>query len=83
MQHLAQLDSNPGFVEADTVTHYGNSLECNFVWTHTMTDIVTGWTEWRGAGLRAPGALSSRSRSSNHYCHFLCEDLTVTTGANF
>lgn len=37
----------PGFVEADTVAHCGNSLEGNFVWSLTMTDIVTGWTECR------------------------------------
>ncbi len=38
----------PGFVEADTVAHCGNSLEGNFVWTLTMADMVTGWTECRG-----------------------------------
>jgi len=37
----------PGFMEADTVAHCGNSLDGNFVWSLTMTDIFTGWTECR------------------------------------
>lgn len=39
--------TRPGFVEADTVAHCGNSLAGNFVWSLTMTDILTGWTECR------------------------------------
>lgn len=33
-----------GFVEADTVAHCGNSLSGDFVWSLTLTDIVTTWT---------------------------------------
>ena len=40
-------ETQPGFVEADTVAHCGTSLAGDFVWTLTMTDIVTGWTECR------------------------------------
>ena len=39
--------SQPGFMEADTVAHCGDSLAGNFVWSLTMTDILTGWTECR------------------------------------
>jgi hypothetical protein len=35
----------PGFVEADTVAHCGSSLLGNFVWSITLTDIFSGWTE--------------------------------------
>lgn len=35
----------PGFVEADTVAHCGTSLLGNFVWSITLTDIYSGWTE--------------------------------------
>ncbi len=38
----------PGFVEADTVAHCGNSLQGDFIWSITLTDIVTCWTENRG-----------------------------------
>jgi hypothetical protein len=39
--------SQPGFFEADTVAHCGNSLAGNFVWSLTFTDILTAWTENR------------------------------------
>jgi len=37
----------PGFVEADTVAHCGESAKGPFVSTLTMTDIATHWTENR------------------------------------
>ena len=39
--------SQPGFMEADTVAHCGNSLAGDFIWSLTLTDILTGWTECR------------------------------------
>lgn len=39
--------TQPGFIEADTVAHCGSSLAGDFVWSLTMTDILTGWTECR------------------------------------
>lgn len=39
--------SKPGYMEADTVAHCGNSLSGHFIWSLTMTDIHTGWTENR------------------------------------
>lgn len=40
-------EQKPGFLEADTVAHCGNTLLGNFVWSVTMTDINTAWTENR------------------------------------
>lgn len=39
--------SQPGFVEADTVAHCGGSLMGDFIWSLTVTDINTTWTEVR------------------------------------
>jgi hypothetical protein len=39
--------TQPGFVEADTVAHCGHSLAGDFVWSLTLSDIDTGWTECR------------------------------------
>jgi hypothetical protein len=39
--------SQPGFLEADTVAHCGNSLIGDFVWSMTLTDIYSTWTENR------------------------------------
>jgi hypothetical protein len=38
-------EDRPGFVEGDTVAHCGTSLLGNFVWSLTVTDIFSGWTE--------------------------------------
>lgn len=40
-------EDRPGFFEADTVAHCGGSLSGNFVWSLTMTDIFSAWTENR------------------------------------
>lgn len=43
-----QWDSKQvGFMEADTVAHCGTSLMGDFVWSITLTDIFSGWTEMR------------------------------------
>ena len=39
--------TQPGFMEADTVAHCGNSLAGSFAWSLTLTDILTTWTEIR------------------------------------
>lgn len=39
--------TRPGFFEADTVAHCGNSMAGDFVYSLTFTDILTGWTENR------------------------------------
>ena len=40
--------NEPGFVEADTVAHCGGSLAGDFIWSLTLTDVYSGWTENRG-----------------------------------
>jgi integrase-like protein len=38
-------DATAGFMEADLVAHCGASTEGSFLYTLTLTDIATGWTE--------------------------------------
>ena len=40
-------ESRPGFLEADTVAHCGDSLAGMFAYTLDTVDIATGWTEQR------------------------------------
>lgn len=40
-------EDRPGYLEADTVAHCGASLSGGFVWSLTMTDIFSAWTENR------------------------------------
>jgi hypothetical protein len=37
--------SRPGYLEADSVAHCGESLAGSFIWSLTYTDILSGWTE--------------------------------------
>jgi len=37
----------PGYLEADTVAHGGESTSGDFIWSLTATDIFSGWTELR------------------------------------
>jgi hypothetical protein len=39
--------TRPGYFEADTVAHYGNSTAGDFAFSLTFTDIFSGWTENR------------------------------------
>ena len=38
-------EDHPGFVEIDLVAHCGEHLEGRFLYTLTLTDLATGWTE--------------------------------------
>jgi hypothetical protein len=38
-------DVSPGFFEADLVAHCGGNAEGVFLYTLTLTDVATGWTE--------------------------------------
>jgi len=38
-------EKRPGYMEADTVAHCGESLSGSFIWSLTFTDIASGWTE--------------------------------------
>src|SRR5262249_57875678 len=38
-------DVQPGFLEADLVAHCGGSMEGAFLYTLTLTDVATTWTE--------------------------------------
>ena len=50
-------DVRPGFFEADLVAHCGGNTEGVFLYTLTLTDVATGWTECckrrRASGPRA------------------------------
>jgi hypothetical protein len=38
-------ETRPGFLEADLVAHCGEDREGGFLYTLTLTDVATGWTE--------------------------------------
>jgi hypothetical protein len=52
--------SGPGFLEADTVAHCGESMAGEFCWTLTVTDVHTQWTETRAVANRGQEAVAAR-----------------------
>jgi hypothetical protein len=38
-------ETQPGFLEADLVAHCGTNIEGGYLYTLTLTDVATGWTE--------------------------------------
>jgi hypothetical protein len=52
----------PGFLEADTVAHCGESLEGDFIWSVTYTDIYSGWTSLRAVWNKAAVGIVEATR---------------------
>jgi len=58
--------NQPGFLEADTVHHCGNSLLGHYVLSLTMTDINSGWTENQAVWTKlAPGVVTAIQQISS------------------
>jgi hypothetical protein len=58
-------EAKPGFMEADLVAHCGTQAEGSYLYTLTLTDIATGWTECLpllGRGQEAVIAALKRAR---------------------
>lgn len=52
----------PGFIEADTVAHCGNSLEGQFAYSITYTDIISGWTDNRAVWGKGSAGVVEQTR---------------------
>lgn len=58
----------PGFIEADTVAHCGNTTEGMFVYTINCVDIATSWTEQRAVwGKGERGVISAIQSAESHF----------------
>lgn len=61
----------PGFMETDTVAHCSNSLSGDLIWSLTMTDIVTGWTECRATWNKGSLGVLEQIQANESLLHFL------------
>jgi hypothetical protein len=52
--------SGPGWMEADTVAHCGESMAGDFCWSVTVTDVFTQWTETRAVWNKGQHAVRER-----------------------
>src|SRR3990167_836231 len=72
-----------GYLEADTVAHCGNSLSGDFIWSLTMTDIFSGWTENRATWNKGADGVVKQIRSIENCLPFLMLAFDCDNGSEF
>ena len=73
----------PGFMEADTVAHCGNSLAGDFVWSLTLTDILTGWTECRATWNKGSSGVLEQIKAVEQALPFRLRGFDCDNGSEF
>jgi len=73
----------PGFVEADTVAHCGNSLLGEFIWSLTLTDIATTWTEMRAIWGKGSGGVLTQIKDIEKGLPFELRGFDCDNGSEF
>ncbi len=76
-------ETQPGFLEADVVAHCGPRLEGNFLYTLTLTDIATGWTECFPLRTRSAEAVVSTFQQARACFPFPILGLDTDNGSEF
>lgn len=72
-----------GFMEADTVAHCGTSLSGNFVWSITLTDIFSGWTEMRATWNKGAEGVLAGIQDIEKYLPFEIKGFDCDNGSEF
>jgi hypothetical protein len=75
--------TGPGVMEADTVAHCGNSLDGDFVWSLTLTDVFSGWTENRAVWNRGYDGVKKAIQDVEEKLPFLLTDFHSDNGGEF
>ena len=73
----------PGYLEADTVAHCGNSLAGDFVWSLTMTDILTGRTECRATWNKGARGVVKQVQAAEAVLPFPLRGFDCDNGSEF
>src|SRR3990167_6672395 len=75
--------TQPGFMEGDPVAQCGNSLAGDFVWSLTMTDILTAWTENRAAWSKGADGVVKQVKNIEKSLPFLLLGCDCDNGSEF
>ena len=75
--------TRPGYIEADTVAHCGTSLEGNFVWTVTYTDIYSGWTSNQAIWTKEAAGVVKATQRVEHQLPFEILGFDCDNGSEF
>ena len=72
-----------GFIEADTVAHCSNRLEDDFVWSLTMCDIFTTWTENRATWNKGTHGIEEKIDDVESVLPFEFREFDTDCGSEF
>lgn len=73
----------PGWLEADTVAHCGGSMEGDFIWSVTFTDIHTGWTCLRATWNKGEAGVVAGLQDVEEHLPFGLEGFDCDNGSEF
>ncbi len=76
-------DAQPGFLEADLVAHHGGDTHGCFLYTLTLTDIATGWTECFPLLYKSPEAVLVALQQARRCFPFPILGLDTDNGGEF
>jgi len=75
--------TRPGFIEADTVAHCGNSLAGDFLWSLVFTDIFSGWTQLRAVWNKGAAGIQEQIRDLEKHTPFALQGFDCDNGSEF
>lgn len=75
--------TQPGYLEADTVAHCGTSLEGDFIWSVTYTDIYSGWTSLRAVWNKGASGIVEATRKVEAALPFAILGFDCDNGSEF
>ena len=75
--------TRPGFIEADTVAHCGNSLAGDFVWSLVFTDIFSGWTQLRAIWNKGAAGIQEQIADLEKQTPFALAGFDCDNGSEF
>lgn len=76
-------EAKPGFLEADLVAHAGTSLRGSFLWTLTVTDVATGWTECQALRYRGQDSVVTALERVRQLLPFPVLGIDTDNGSEF
>jgi hypothetical protein len=83
IRNFETTPSEPGHCEMDCVAHCGSSLSGEFVWTLTLTDIASGWTECEAIWAKNGAEVRNALRMIEKRLPFLLKALYCDNGTEF
>jgi hypothetical protein len=73
----------PGHVEADTVAHCGDTTAGDFIYSLTLTELYSGWTEIRATWNKATTGLLAQLRNIEQTAPFTLKNFHTDNGSEF